>query len=83
MEAMTEAMQEARRLLGEILDMDADALPQDASMDTVPQWDSLNHIRLVSRLEEELGRPVDGEEILSITNLPNLAAMLNVRTTCA
>ena len=77
---MTRAAERAKKLLGEILDLDADTLPHDASMQSLPQWDSLNHIRLVSRLEEELGRPIEGDEILTITNLPNLTAMLNGAT---
>jgi acyl carrier protein len=74
---MMSSAERAKQLLGEILDVDADILPDDASMETFPQWDSLNHIRLVSRIEEELRRPIDGDEILAITNLPNLAAMLD------
>jgi acyl carrier protein len=72
-----ESAEKARRLLAEVLDIGTDALPSDASMDTLPVWDSLNHIRLISRLEEELGRPIEGGEIVSITNLPSLAALLN------
>jgi acyl carrier protein len=71
------AAQKAKHLLAEVLDLQPDAVPNDASMETVPMWDSLNHIRLVSRLEEELGRPIDGDEIILITNLRNLTAILS------
>lgn len=72
-----ESAEKARRLLAEVLDIGPDTVPSDASMETLPAWDSLNHIRLISRLEEELGRPIEGDEIVSITDLPSLTAMLN------
>ena len=77
---METAKQQAKRILGEVLEMDAASIPDTASMETMPQWDSLNHIRLISLLEKEFGRPIEGPEILAITSLMNLASMLRRRS---
>jgi acyl carrier protein len=75
--ASDEGARRAREILGEVLDLAPESIAIDAAMDRLPQWGSLNHIRLISRLEEELGRPVEREEMLAIVELQKLAVLLD------
>lgn len=70
------APEQARRLLAEVLGVDAGALDETASAETLEAWDSLAHMRLVLRLEEELGRQLTADEILEATSLPEVAVLL-------
>ena len=72
---MTE-LDHARNLLSEVLGVDVDALPDTASAETLEAWDSLAHLRLVLRLEEQLGRQLAADEILEATSLVSVAALL-------
>ena len=39
----------------DILDLSAKKLPDDLSRETVDDWDSLNHLRLVTAVEQVFG----------------------------
>jgi acyl carrier protein len=66
----------ARKILGEILNLPPESIPTDASIESLPQWDSLNHMRLVLRLEEDIGRPINHEEMLAIVTVTAVADLL-------
>ena len=66
----------ARSLVSEILGLDAGAVSDAASAETLEAWDSLAHLRLVLRLEELLGRQLAPDEILEATSLASVAALL-------
>ena len=42
-----------RRVMADVLDLDADAIQDDTSADNTPKWDSANHIQLILALEQE------------------------------
>ena len=69
----------ARKILGEILNLPPESIPSDASIESLPQWDSLNQMRLVLRIEEYLGRPINHEEMLAIVNVSEIADLLSKR----
>jgi len=63
-----------RQVLAEILGIDAAAVGDATSMDTVEQWDSANHISLVLALEEEFGVSFDVSEIEAMISFPDVVA---------
>lgn len=44
-----------REVMAGILELDAAAIGGELARDDAPSWDSLNHLRLVSALEEVFG----------------------------
>ena len=44
-----------REVMGDILEVDPAAVGEGSLRDSMPSWDSLNHLRLVSALEEAFG----------------------------
>lgn len=73
---MSDADRRARALVAEALELVPDQVPLDASIDGFAKWDSLGHLRVVARLEEALGRPLETDEVLAVADLASIAALL-------
>lgn len=65
-----------RQVMGTVLQVPADTIGPDSSMDTVEGWDSLRHLTLVLSLEEEFGVRIDDEDAGSITSYPLIKLVL-------
>lgn len=68
---------EARALLAEALNRPTTDLPAAPVLGDTPGWDSLSHIRLVLLLEERLNRRLDSDEVLRLTTVQTIDALLN------
>ena len=68
----------AASLLAEILERPLGSVPDDASIHNFPAWDSLAHVKLMLKLEEMSGRPVDPGRIVSLIDLKAVDAYLQV-----
>lgn len=73
---MSDAMNQARKLLSDALELSVDALPDDASVSLTEAWDSLAHIRVIAVIEAHLEGELDTMEILEIEQLSDIAAIL-------
>ena len=51
-----------------LLTVDVIAIDSEASMDTIPTWDSLRHMNLVLALEEEFKVSIPDEDAGNITS---------------
>ena len=51
-----------------LLTVDVTAIDSEASMDTIPTWDSLRHMNLVLALEEEFKVSIPDEDAGNITS---------------
>ncbi len=51
-----------------LLTVDVNAINSEASMDTIPTWDSLRHMNLVLALEEEFKVSIPDEDAGNITS---------------
>ena len=67
----------AKEILGTTLGIETSSVPDDASMETLAEWDSLAHMRIILRLEEVLGRTLATEEILSVVDLIGICCLLS------
>ncbi len=45
---------------------------QQASVNTVPQWDSVAHVTLLTLVGEEFGIPVDFEDFEGMSSFPDI-----------
>lgn len=73
---MTDTTTAARRMLAEALELDPAQLPDDASVVTMREWDSLAHMRLVEVIERELAAELPADLLLSIGSLDDVARVL-------
>lgn len=63
-------------VLAGVLELPADALPPDASAETVPGWDSLRQIELVLALEAEFDVRVPSDAVGALTSLEAIESFL-------
>jgi acyl carrier protein len=80
---MSDAMKQARGLLAQALEVSADSLSDDTSMNSSEAWDSLAHIRVIAAIENHLGGELDTMEILEIEQLSDIAAILERHSAAA
>jgi len=53
----------------EILGISMDQINENSSMDTIGEWDSLNHMNLMMALEEEFSIQFDNTEVMKLTSM--------------
>ena len=58
-----------RRVVSEVFGITPDEVTDQVSPDTVDDWDSLSHLRLVSTLEEAFGIKFENAEIMDMTTV--------------
>ena len=54
--------------MARVLEVPIDRIDDDASPDTIDNWDSLRHMNLVMALEEEFGVQFSTDEIIELLN---------------
>jgi acyl carrier protein len=71
------AMDQARALLALALERPAESIPDDASVENFPAWDSLGHMRLLMALEERLGALMEARDIARLKSISDVAVLLS------
>jgi acyl carrier protein len=66
-------------IVAELFDLEAAAVDAALTPEDVELWDSMNHLRLVSAVEEEFGIKLSMQEIESIRSLGILQALIEQR----
>jgi len=65
-----------KKILSVGLELPESSIPEDASFETMDEWDSLAHMRIVMAVEAEIGRPVTTDEILQMLSLSDVDAVV-------
>ena len=65
-----------RRVIAAVLDVDADALDDTASPDSVASWDSLNHLNVAMAIETEYQIAFTPEEVMEMRDVGHIRAAL-------
>lgn len=60
------------KIAGHIFDVNADALSLNSSRDSIPEWDSLAHLKLFLEIEDEF------EMSFSLDNIKNLKSLNDI-----
>lgn len=75
-ETVTLLDQRLQQIFREALENDKLTLADSSSPETLPQWDSLAHVRLIMGCEEEFGVKFTIEETVESTSVAQLKAVL-------
>jgi acyl carrier protein len=65
-----------RTIIAAELDLPEGNVPIDASAETLEQWDSLGHMKVIMAVEQELGVRFATAEIPKLASIDKLAAAL-------
>lgn len=60
--------QKIKSVMASVFHLNANEISDDASPDTIEQWDSLRHMHLIVGLEEEFGVTFKEDEIIEMMN---------------
>lgn len=66
-------------LVASVLNLPISTISNDASMDNVPQWDSLAQLNICLAFQDRFGVSMDMELIASATSVAKLAVLLTGR----
>ncbi|MFY9748281.1 MAG: acyl carrier protein [Acidobacteriaceae bacterium] len=67
---------EVATVVASVLNLPAAEVTADASMENLPQWDSLAQLNICLAFQERFGVALDMETIASSTSVAKLAALL-------
>jgi acyl carrier protein len=65
-----------RQILAETLGVPAVEIPEEASVENTPQWDSVAHLNFVLSVEQSFGVTLTVEEAVAMTELPEARRLL-------
>lgn len=65
-----------RKVMASVLEVDASEITDDASMDTIGNWDSLRQMNLVLALEESFGVSFPDEDAANATSYKLICLVL-------
>ena len=66
----------ARSLVAKALERPLESIQSDGSLETIPAWDSLGHVRILLEIEAETGRMLDSEMIATMRSVIDVARAL-------
>ena len=69
--------QQAKELLAEATNCQAEIIPDDARIGQFESWDSLAHLRLILAIEQYIDRQLDPDESIKIGSLADISAILS------
>jgi len=69
-------VKKAITLLASVLACPEDSLSAEDTIETIPKWDSLNHMRLILQLEEELGCQIETDDAMTLFSVEQIADFL-------
>lgn len=68
---------EIKKVMGAIFGRNIEEIGNDASPDTIQEWDSLKHINLIIALEEEFNIEFEDDEIVKMLSYENIVNITN------
>jgi acyl carrier protein len=69
--------EDLRDVFVDLFELEPEQISDDLGREDVELWDSLNHLRLISAVEEHYGVKLSMAEIESIDGVPRLLAVLS------
>ena len=65
-----------KQLMSKVFDIDVEAIGDDASPQSVPNWDSLLHLVFIDALEEEFEIEFDEDQFVELDTLEKICTAL-------
>jgi acyl carrier protein len=65
-----------RQLVADVLGMDPGEVSDELSRDTADNWDSLNHLRIVTAIEQEFAVSLSMDDIQDARDVSDLAEIV-------
>ena len=66
-----------KQVMSAVFEVPVESINNDASSDTIENWDSLRHLNLILALEEEFGITIPDEEVGNLVNYKLIELVIN------
>jgi len=67
---------QVQALLADAIQVPAEIVTPDLAFGDLPQWDSLGHMEVMLKLEEEFGVAIDADMIANLISIPEIVRYL-------
>jgi acyl carrier protein len=74
-----EILERVSLLLGDVLDLEDVKLTEASTASDFEDWDSVNHVRLLIRVEQELGFQFNSDEVGMVENVGELVTLIGTK----
>ena len=74
-----EILERIARHLADVLDLDTFNLTEASTAEDYEEWDSVNHVRLLIRIEQDLGFEFDTNEVGMMENVGQLVDLVEAK----
>ncbi len=74
------SFEKLKEIFSDTFDIEENSVADDTSRDTLEGWDSLNHLRLVTAIEQEFGISLTMDEINSMSNFVQVQEYVSKHT---
>lgn len=61
-----------KEIMAEILEISADDIEEDSAIGDFPNWDSLNHLKIISTIEKEFGIQFTPDVLMDIEDVSDI-----------
>jgi acyl carrier protein len=67
-------------VVSKILHLPLDQITDDSTSNTVDEWDSLGHMKIILALEEEFGLTFDNSQIAEMTSISMISSIIEAKS---
>jgi acyl carrier protein len=67
-------------VVSKILHLPLDQITDDSTSNTVDEWDSLGHMKIILALEEEFGLTFDDSQIADMTSISMISSIIEAKS---
>lgn len=71
---------QVQALLADALRISEDMVTPDLALGEIPEWDSLGHMEVMLRLEEQFGVEINTDTIAELVSIPAICAYMESQT---
>ena len=72
-------MERLENIVSKILGIEPSEVNDSLSYHEIPSWDSLNHLELVAKIEQEYLIELSIDEVMSMNNIKNIKKILSTK----
>ena len=73
----SEIKQRVFKLVSDVLMVSIDKIHEDLTVGDIPEWDSLGHVSIISRVESEFNITLDMDQALDIESIEDIIDILD------
>ena len=70
-------LSDLNKLIAQVLDVSEEEIKENTNLQDISTWDSMNHMVLISKLEEKYKILFTGDEIIEMINVQSIKSFLN------